>query len=752
MEMNQPAPPNALDQNRQGLIGKPLDRVDGRLKVTGRAPYAHDVKEGAKPLYGWLVEATIAKGRVSGLDTQAAEKAPGVVLVMTHRNAPKQAPFSLEGEDRFARPRPQLDSAQVQYYGEPVAFVVAETLEQARAAARLVRVSYAAEKGDYELARNITKAEKPKSSEDREPDSAVGDFSGAFAGAAVKVDATYTTPFHIHAQMEPHASLAWWEGDRVVVHCSSQLLESAQKCVAHTLQMPEEKVRIVSRYIGGGFGGKLPIYGDVILAALASRQLGRPVKTALTRQQMFHVTTHRSDTIQRVRLGATREGVLVAIGHEAVSHSARFDDFYETAAKQTRSLYAAANRMTQQRVVKLDLPVSDSARAPGEAVGLLALECAIDELAHQLRLDPVDLRLRNEPKQDPEKNVPYSTRQLVQCMQEGARRFGWNKRNAEPGQVREGRWLVGMGMCASTRGNLLRPSQCKVQMKSDGTLTAKMSMTDIGTGSYTIFTQIAAEMLGLPPEKVNVQLGDSDFPPTAGSGGSFGAASAGSALYDACENLRKKLAQGAGIDPAQARFEGGKVSGAGKTATLAGLAGASGIEADGEVKPGDMEKKFSQQAYGAQFAEVAVDMDSGEVRVRRVLGVFAAGRILNAKTARSQALGGMIWGIGNALHEEAVVDARHGFFVNHDLGEYHVPVHADIPAIEAIFLPEVDDKTNPLKIKGVGELGISGAGAAVANAIFNATGVRIRDYPLTLDKVLEGLAQQQANAGAPPKA
>jgi xanthine dehydrogenase YagR molybdenum-binding subunit len=740
MEMNQPAPPNPLDANRQRLIGSALDRVDGRLKVTGEAPYAHEVREGARPLHGWIVEATIAKGRVAAIDTHAAERAPGVVHVMTHRNAPPQAAYTTEGDDRFARPRPQLRDAQVDYYGEPVAFIVAETLEQARAAARLVEVRYAPEPGDYELKKHLADAAKPAGGEGKEPDSAVGDFDGAFASAPVHVDATYTTPFHIHAQMEPHAALAWWEGERVVVHCSSQLLESAQKCVAHTLLIPEENVRVVSRYIGGGFGGKLPVYGDVILAAMASRRLRRPVKVALTRQQMFHVTTHRSQTVQRVRLAADREGVLQAIGHDAWSHSARFDDFYETAAKQTRSLYQAANRLTRHRVARLDLPVSDSCRAPGEAVGLLALECAMDELAHALQVDPVELRLRNEPRQDPELHVPFSTRQLVQCLKEGARRFGWERRNAEPGRVREGRWLIGMGMCATTRGNHLRPAQCKVTMKGDGTLEARMSMTDIGTGSYTVLTQIAAEMMGLPPGRVRMLLGDSDFPPTAGSGGSFGAASAGSALYDACEKLRTRLAQSAGIDPAQAQFEGGKISGGGKTAQLATLAGAAGIEADGEIKPGDMEKKYSQQAYGAQFAEVAVDSESGEVRLRRMLGVFAAGRILNEKTARSQAIGGMIWGVGSALHEEAVLDARHGFFVNHDLAEYHVPAHADIPDIEAIFLPEVDDKTNPLKIKGVGELGISGAGAAVANAVFNATGVRVRDYPLTLDKILAGLS------------
>jgi xanthine dehydrogenase YagR molybdenum-binding subunit len=366
----------------------------------------------------------------------------------------------------------------------------------------------------------------------------------------------------------------------------------------------------------------------------------------------------------------------------------------------------------------------------------------MDELAHALQLDPVELRLRNEPPQDPEKNVPYSTRQLVQCLREGARRFGWDRRKAEPGAVREGRWCIGLGMCATTRSNYLRPGRCKVRLNEDGTLTARMSMTDIGTGSYTVLTQIAAEMLGLPPEHVRIEIGDSDFPPTAGSGGSFGAATSGSALYDACEQLRAKLARSAGIDPAQAQFEGGRISGGGKTAAYAVLAREGGIEAEGAIQPGETMKQYSQQAYGAQFAEVAVHADTGEVRLRRMLGVFAAGRILNAKTGRSQVMGGMIWGVGNALHEEAVLDARYGFFANHDLAEYHVAAHADIPDIEVVFLPEIDDKGNPLKIKGIGELGICGAGAAVANAIFNATGVRVRDYPITLDKILAGWSRQ----------
>lgn len=738
MEMNAPSARNPIDENRGGLIGKPIARVDGRLKVTGKAPYAYEVQEApGAPAYGFIVEATIAKGRIADIDASAAEKAPGVLMVMTHRNAPKQGAWGpVDAKDRFARSSPQLASDRVRYYGEAVAFVVAESFEGARAAAKLVRVRYAVEPGEFDMAAAQGKAETPKDDEQQKADSRIGDFEPAFAGAPVQVDATYTTPTHIHAQMEPHATIAWWTGDKLTVHCAAQLLESAQNAVANTLQIPPSKVRIVSRYIGGGFGGKLPIYGDVMLSAMAARQLKRPVKTALTRQQMFHFTTHRSQTVQRVRLGATPDGKLTAIGHDSLSHSARFDNFYETASTQTRTLYAAPNRLTTHRMVKLDLPISDSTRAPGEAVGMLALEQAMDELAEKLGLDPIELRRRNEPAMDPEKNIPFSTRQLLRCMDEGAERFGWNRRNAAPGAVRDGRWQIGLGFAAAIRSNLLMDARCAVSLDRQGVLTARMSMTDIGTGSYTVFTQIAAEMLGLPVDKVRIELGDSDFPETPGSGGSWGAASAGSALFDACTQLREQIARRMNAKPADVVFADGQATAAGRSETLGALAGTLGLRAEGQIKKGDMASKFSQQAYGAHFAEVAVDMDTGEIRLRRMLGVFAAGRILNMKTATSQATGAMIWGVGSALFEDAVVDTRFGTFVNHDLAEYHLPSHADIPAVEAVFLDEVDDKTNPLKIKGVGELGICGAGAAVANAVYNATGVRIRDYPLTLDKVL----------------
>ena len=731
MEMNAPVGRTPLDDKPDSLVGKPLDRVDGALKVTGRATYAYEYEGQGKVLYGYVVQSPIAKGRITALDTTRAERMPGVALVMTYKNAPRLAPKSEKSV-------PELQGETIDYYGQAVAFVVAESFEQARAAAYQVKVDCAREPGAYELKPMMASAQTPKG-QHGPPDTRTGEFDPAFAAAPVKVDVTYSTPHQMHAMMEPHATMAEWKGDQLVLHTANQMLNEGQASVGETFAMPPEKVRLVSRYIGGGFGAKLQVYPDAILSAMAARQLNRPVKVALTRQQLFHLTSHRSETIQRVRIGADRDGKITAIGHEAWSANLPGADFYETAANQTRTLYAGPNRMTAHKLAVLNLPKAASMRAPGEAVGLLALECAMDELAEQLQLDPVELRLRNEPTEDPEKHIPYSSRHLVACMKTGADRFGWSRRNPRPGQVRDGRWLVGMGMAAATRNNPLKMSQAKVELAPDGVLTVKMAMTDIGTGTYTVMTQLAAEMMGLPMDKVVVLMGDTDFPKASGSGGSFGANSAGSALYNACMNLRAKMALSAGVDPADAHFAGGSMTGGGQSRTLVSLAGPKGMMADGEINPGDMGKDYSQQSYGAHFAEVGVDMDTAEVRLRRMFGVFTAGRILNEKTARSQAIGGMTFGVGAALMEDAVVDPRFGEFVNHDLAEYHVPVDADIVELDAVFLPELDDKSTPIKTKGVGELGICGAGAAVANAVYNACGVRIRDYPLTLDKVLKGL-------------
>jgi xanthine dehydrogenase YagR molybdenum-binding subunit len=740
LEFNTPVGKTPLDDKPNGVVSAPLDRVEGPLKVTGRATYAAEYAGQGKVAYGFLLQSSIAKGRIVSIDTSTAGRAPGVLTVLTYKNAnpPQgQGPKTPDGPTSGKRGVPELANDQIDHYGQPVALVVAETYEAARCASHLVKPVYDQAAFAAEIRPMLDKAIV---SPEREPDTSVGDFESAFASAPVKIDITYTTPYQSHAMMEPHATIAAWEGDKLILHTSNQMISQGIGSVAATLRIPKENIRMISRYIGGGFGGKLDVWGDCILAALASRKLGgRPVKVVLTRQQMFEVTGHRPQTIQQLRLGADGNGKLSAIAHDVWCDNNPYETFYESAAFATRTLYAGANRRTTHRLVHLDIPVGCSMRAPGEAVGLLALECAMDELAERLDLDPIELRVRNEPSEDPEKHIPYSTRNLIPCMREGARRFGWSRRQAKPGQMRDGRWLVGLGMAAATRGVFLQPSSCRVTLNPDGTATARMAMTDIGTGTYTIMTQIAAEMLGLPIDKVTVLMGDTDFPPAAGSGGSFGANSAGSALYAACEALRDELAQKAGVDPATARLEDGQFISGNVSKTLAELADGHPIEATADFKPGELEKKFSQQSYGAHFSEVGVDMDTGEIRLRKMVSVFTCGRLLNAKTGHSQCLGGVTMGIGAALTEELVMDPRFAAYVNHDLAEYHVPVHADVPSIDVSFLPELDDKASPLKAKGLGELGICGAGAAVANAVYNACGVRIRDYPLTLDKVLKGL-------------
>jgi xanthine dehydrogenase YagR molybdenum-binding subunit len=464
-------------------------------------------------------------------------------------------------------------------------------------------------------------------------------------------------------------------------------------------------VRIITRYIGGGFGNKLPYHVDATLAAIGARMLRRPVKVAMTRPQMFHLTTHRTASEQRVRLGASRDGRLMAYGQDALTHCASFDNYAEPVCIAARMLYAAPNRLTHHRRAKLDLPRADSMRAPGDAIGLLALECAMDELAEALALDPVELRLRNDTQTDPERKLPFSSRHLAEALREGATRFGWDKRTAKPASVRDGQWLVGHGVASAVRADTLKSATARARLEQDGRLTVELAMTDIGTGSYTILTQIAAETMEMPVDRVTVRLGDTRYPPTAGSGGSFGAGTSGAAVLAACRKLKAGLNSGM-------------------------------KEAEGAVTPAALDDAYAHAGFGAQFAEVAVDRDTGEVRVRRMLGVFAAGRILNAKTARSQMIGGMTWGIGAALMEENQVDLRYGSYVAQDLASYHVPVNADVGEMDVLFLPESDPHGSPLGSKGIGELGICGAAAAVVNAIYNATGARIRDVPVTPDKLL----------------
>ena len=742
------AAPNPITENRGGVIGKGVDRYEGKLKVTGSAPYAYDTPAPSKAAIGIMATAAIPRGQVVAVDTAAAEASPGVLLVWTHLNVPAQAPRGTRANPRSQRPsNPALASDRIEYYGQTVAFVVADTFENARAAADLIKVEYAREPALVDFDPTHPEADLPPGEEDVH----IGDFPAAYAAAPVTVDETYFSPLQNHVQMEPCATVAWWEGDKVTVHTSIQMVKGGQHALAETLMIPSDQVHLLTRYIGGGFGGKGQAYDDLTLSALAARELGRPVKVAYTRQQMFHGTIHRPAVSMRVRLGAEPNGRLTAFAVEAVTHCARHHPFTEHAANFSRNLYAAPNRLTGHRLLRMDIPHAGPMRAPGEAPGMLSLECAMDELAEKLGLDPIELRLRNEPDVDPETGKPFSIRQLVECMTQGAQRFGWERRQATPGQVRDGRWLVGMGMACAIRGNFLLPAKAGMRIDADGTITLRQGMTDIGTGTYTILAQITAETLGVPLTQVKVELGDSDFPPAPGSGGQFGAATAGSAAYETGMVMRRALTELAVGDPRSplyggpaeyVTFENGVIAIENRSETLAALvarAQPEGVYVEGSIAPAADARDYSQHTYGAHFAEVGVDTVTGEVRMRKMFGVFAAGRILNAKTAKSQITGGMIWGVGTALTEANAVDPRFGSFINQDMAEYLAPVHADIVDLDAIFLDEADDKANPMGIKGVGELGICGAGAAVANAIYNACGVRLRDYPMTPARVLEGL-------------
>ncbi|WP_208277284.1 aldehyde oxidoreductase molybdenum-binding subunit PaoC [Massilia oculi] len=725
MKFTKPETTNPIDQMK--VVGKPLDRIDGPLKTTGSAPYAYEQHAAApNAAYGYVIGAAIAKGRIVSIDTAAARRAPGVIAVVTHENAGKLGKGNFNTAHLLAGP-------EVQHYHQAVGIVVAETFEQARAASSLVKVEYAKANGSYDLAAAMNAAVTPKTGD---AESKVGDFDGAFAGAPVKLDATYTTPDQSHAMMEPHASIASWDGDKVTVWTSNQMIDWGKQDLAKTLGVPARNVRLVSPYIGGGFGGKLFLRAEAVLAALGARAAKRPVKVALQRALMINNTTHRPATIQRIRIGATREGRISAIAHESWSGDLPGGQ-PETAVQQTRLLYAGGNRLTRLQLATLDLPEGNAMRAPGEAPGMMALEVAMDEMAEKLRMDPVTFRIVNDTTVDPEKaGRKFSQRRYVQCLRQGAERFGWDKRKAQPAQVREGQWLVGMGMASAFRNNMNMKSAARVRLESDGKVTVETDMTDIGTGSYTIIAQTAAEMLGLPVERVNVRLGDSDYPVSAGSGGQWGANSSTAGVYAACVKLREQIAQKAGLDAAKAEFIDGAVRVGARSVPLTEVARGGAIVAEDTMEYGDLEKKMQQSTFGAHFVEVAVDVATAEVRVRRMLSVCAAGRILNPKSARSQVIGAMTMGVGGALMEHLAVDKRHGFFVNHDLAGYEVPVHADIPHQEVIFIDETDPTTSPMKAKGVGELGLCGVGAAVANAIYNATGVRVRDYPVTLDKML----------------
>jgi xanthine dehydrogenase YagR molybdenum-binding subunit len=690
-------------------IGAPVDRIDGPEKVKGAARYAFE-QPVDRPAYLYPLQATIAAGRITGVDAGAAAAVPGVLAVLTHHNAPKLAST---GDGELAI----LQSDQVAYRGQLVGGVVADTPEVACHAASLVRLDYQQRAHDVQLRPDRDDLYAPETvNAGFATDTAHGDVDAALASAAVRLDETYTTPTEHNNPMEPHATIAIWADGGLTLYVGSQGVHRVRGDVARALGLDPRRVRVISPHVGGGFGSKGRTHADVILAAMAAQLVaGRPVKLALTRQQMFDLVGYRTPTIQRIRLGADMGGHLTAISHDVVEQTSKIKEFAEQTAVCSRMMYAAPNRRTTHRLAALDVQVPTIVRAPGECPGMFALESAMDELAVACGLDPIELRIRNEPDVDPESGLPFSSRNLVACLREGARRFGWARRDPTPRARREAGWLVGTGVAASTYPVYRLPGNAAtIRVGPDGRYTVLIGAADIGTGTWTALTQIAADALEVPFDDVDLRIGDTALPVASIAGGSSGITSWGSAIVETARQLRERLASDYG-----------------------GVVPAEGLEVTAEMPDNPDARRFAMHAFGAQFAEIRVHEDSGEVRAPRLLGVFAAGRIINPKTARSQLLGGMTMGLSMALHEDSVVDPRFGHVVNHDFAEYHIAANADVGSIEVAWVDEEDPYVNPMGSKGIGELGIVGTAAAIANSVHHATGIRVRDLPITLDKLLE---------------
>ena len=757
------------DKNSVGsqIVGKPLNRIDGRQKVTGTAPYAAEF-DLPNMAHAVVIESTIARGSIVSIDTGEAERLPGVLTILTHLNAPKLNPFpapdpKMKPEDAQQQQQQNpgkpgqkllpLQDATIYYSGQHIGVVVADTFEQARYAASRVKVQYQQEPPRTEMERHLHEAIKAPSDAGREPnDSKRGEPEVALALSPVKVDRLYRTPVENHNPMEPSATIAVWEGDKLTIYDATQWVSGAANVTAKILGIPKENVRTVCYFLGGGFGCKGFTWPHVVLSAIAARKVGRPVKLELTRQQMFTCVGHRAQTLQRVAIGADRDGKLQSIIHTTTNNTSPYDEFTEKCGVVAPILYACPNVQATHKLVRINKGTPTSTRAPGEAPGTFALESAMDELAYALNLDPLELRLRNYAETDPHKNLPWSSKELRECYRQGAERIGWHRRDPKIGAMKtpDG-WLIGYGMATATYPTNRSEATARVEIMADGRARAVSGTQDLGTGTYTTMTQLVAEVLGIPVEKAHFELGDSRLPQAPVSGGSQTSASVGPAVKAAALEARKQAIQLAIADaasPLHGLMEDQVGSGEGRLfnkntpaqgETYADLLKRNNKEmltAEASSKPGEEKKEYSSHAFGAQFVEVHVNPASGETRIARMVGAFAAGRILNAKTARSQIMGGMVWAIGMALHEATVMDARIGRVMNRDLAEYHVPVNADVPQIDAFFVTENDLHVNPIGVKGIGEIGITGASAAIANAIFHATGKRVRDLPITPDKLL----------------
>ena len=729
-------------------IGAPLDRVDGPLKVCGQAHYTGDL---ALPhmAHAVLVTSTIASGRIVAIETAAAERAPGVVAVLTHTNAMK-LPTGGKVQPTEGRVLSLLQDDQVAYSNQPLAVVVADTIEQANGAAALVRVAYASAPAKLAFEAERHDAYAPDKVNGAPPDTTRGDIEAGLASAAHRLALAYTTPFQHHNPMEPHATLASWDGDKLSIEDSTQYVAGVRRTLAKAFGIAPEQIQVRSSFVGGAFGGKGSAWSHVILAAMASRQVGRPVRLVMQRPQLFGPVGGRPRTAQTVRIGCDAEGHLTALEHQSTSTTSVLEDWVESSAVVTRSLYASAAVATSHRLVKLNVGTPTFQRAPGESTGMFALESAIDEMALAAGLDPIEFRLRNDARRDEQKNLPYSSKSLAECYRVGAERVVWSRRGA-PGTLRDGHWRVGLGCASATRPAKRSPCAARVRLTPDGRALVSSSTSEIGCGNYTVMAQVAADALGLLVDRVRFELGDTDLPEAPISAGSMTMESVGSAIADACDKARQQLLALAiadagsplrGMPASDIVIEDGWLRSKAdpdrrdNVAVLLARQGGAPLVVDGSSKAGDEEKQFSMNSFGAVFAEVHVDSDLGIVRVPRIVGRFGAGRIINAKTAHSQLLGGIVWGLGMALTEESVLDPRSGRFVNANLAEYHVMVNADIVDIDLGFVDEVDPHVNSLGAKGLGEVSMTGVTGAVANAIFNATGKRVRDLPITLDKLV----------------
>ncbi|HXT15361.1 MAG TPA: xanthine dehydrogenase family protein molybdopterin-binding subunit [Gemmatimonadaceae bacterium] len=701
-------------------LGQPLDRVDGRLKVTGGAKYA---AEFAIPnlVHAVMITSTIAKGRVAAFDTSAAERAPGVIKIITPFNAPK-----LPGAGAATMRRPTLlQDRDVHYNGQPIGLAIADTFEHATAASHMVRVRYDEEQAVLDM------DTAPKNPPDQvhplggERTYARGDFDKSWTEAAVKVDNTYTTPLENHNPMEVHNVIAAWNGDTLTLYESTQGITSVRNSVAKTFGITPENVRVIAYFTGGGFGSKGGSWSHEPLAAMAAREVQRPVKLVLTRRQMFGPVGGRPRTVQHVSLGASRDGTLIATRHTSTSNTSTLEDWIEPALNQTRMLYACPNVQTQYDVVRINVGSPTFQRAPGESTGTFALESAMDELAYALEMDPIELRLKNYAERDPESGKPWSSKSLRECYRVAADAFGWSKRNPVPRSMRDGRWLVGYGMATATYPARRQQAASTARLLPDGRVWVRAGTQEIGCGTYTAMSQIAADALGIPVDRVRFELGDTTMPENPASTGSVTAASTGSSVHDTAMALRQKIEQ---LAP------GGLASNS--VAEIIAKNGGQPVEVTLTSRPGQEQQQYSMHSFGGVFTEVRVDPDLGLIRVPRIVTAHGVGRILNEKTASSQIRGGVIWGIGMALLEETHIDPHTGRYLNADLAEYQVPVNADVGTIDVHFVDENDPHVSTVGAKGAGEIGITGVAASIANAVYHATGRRVRELPIRLDKLV----------------